>query len=103
MMSAGSAATWAATLGASEIDGGGRPPAAGRVVAGGVAVLVAQVGQHRVEHFGGHRGARVVVQVDQGLVVVHSHRRITCCSNAILLQCQRRAGWCRVTLGAGSA
>jgi len=52
MMSAGSAATWAATLGASEIDGGGRPPAAGRVVAGGVAVLVAQVGQHRVEHFG---------------------------------------------------
>jgi len=30
-------------LGASEIDGGGRPPA-GRVVAGGVAVLVAQVG-----------------------------------------------------------
>jgi hypothetical protein len=35
------------------------------MVAGGVAVLLLQVGQHGVEHLRGDRGGGVVVEVDQ--------------------------------------
>ena len=38
--------------------------AAERVHAGGVAVIFMEIGEHRLQHLGGHLGRGVVVQVD---------------------------------------
>src|SRR5262245_52265882 len=43
---------------------GGTGPAANLMVARGIAEVLAQIRKHRVDHFGEHRGRRVVIKID---------------------------------------
>ena len=50
------------------------------VGAGGIAVILAEEGQHRLPYLGGHRGGGIVVEVDPVHMVSIRFREILACS-----------------------